>query len=294
MQTNRLEVAVHSTYNPNMELSTGIIIIIVGFISVIAVLIYFINLKFKQLNNSAEEKNNNEVITKWLESMQVTVDSRLKDVQGTMDHRLKNVQDQLDKTTNTLNYRVDESTKTMNKRLDQAAEVISDVKKELGSMNEIGRSMKDLQSFLKSPKLRGNIGEQVLRELLMEMLPSDNYILQYTFKTGDRVDALLKVDEGYIPVDSKFPMDNFKNMMEAEKLEERESIKKLFLRDVKKHIDDISKKYILPAEGTVDFALMYIPSEAVYYEIVVNISEMGQYAWGKESYLYLPMFSIHT
>jgi len=141
--------------------------------------------------------------------------------------------------------------------------------------------MKDLQDFLKSPKLRGNIGEEVLKDLLQQMLPSDHYVLQHTFKTGDRVDAILKVNDGILCVDSKFPMENFSAMMQAETTEERDISKKEFTKNVKKHIDDISKKYILPGEGTLDFALMYIPSEAIYYEVVVNTEDLGKYAWNK-------------
>ncbi len=259
------------------------LIIILGILVLISLVfvMYFINSKFAQLKDLQSDKEKDEILTKWLENMQGTFDVRLKGVEGTMDNRLRNVQEQLDKTTNVLNKRVDESARDMNTRLDKAAEVISEVGKELGSMSEIGRSMKELQSFFKSPKLRGNIGEQVLKELLEEMLPNGNFILQYTFKSGERVDAILKVDEGYISVDSKFPMENFNEMIQKETEAERERFRKDFIRDVKKHIDDISKKYIVPSEGTVDFALMYIPSEAIYYEVVVNNPELGKYSWGK-------------
>lgn len=238
--------------------------------AVFGFLVYFVSSKFKSLQEGLTDEKKDEILTKWLENMQ-----------GTMDLRLKNVQEELHQTTSTLNKRVDESSKTMNSRLDKAAEVISSVQKELGSMSEIGRSMKDLQDFLRAPKLRGNIGEQVLKELLEQMIPSENYKLQHEFKTGDRVDALLIVDEGSIPVDSKFPMENFRAMMQADTESERESSRKVFIRDVKKHIDDIAKKYILPEEGTVDFALMYIPSEAIYYEVVVNNANLGKYSWEK-------------
>ena len=231
---------------------------------------YFMQSQFKKLQEQSQNDKKDEILTKWLENMQ-----------GTMDLRLKNVQEQLHQTTSSLNDRVDESSKNMNFRLDKAAEVIGKVQKELGSMSEIGRGMKDLQDFLRSPKLRGNIGEEILKDLLEQMIPSENYVLQHTFSTGDRVDALLKVEEGYISVDSKFPMENFNQMSQAERQEDREAVRKTFTRDVKKHISDISKKYILPSEGTVDFALMYIPSEAIYYEVVVNNPELGKYSWSQ-------------
>lgn len=234
------------------------------------VIIVFINKQTNTIKESLKNDNNQDVLTEWLKNMQ-----------GTMDSRLKTVAEELNKSSDNLSQRVDKTSNSLNERLDKAAKVIGDVQKELGSMSEIGRSMRDLQSFLKSPKLRGNIGEQILKELLQEMLPNSNYSLQHTFKNGQIVDALIKVDEGYISVDSKFPMENFNLMIKHEDSLGREEAKKAFNKDVRKHITDISKKYILPEEGTVDFALMYIPSEAIYYEVVVNNEELGKFAWSQ-------------
>lgn len=164
-----------------------------------------------------------------------------------------------------------------NQRLDKAAEVISGVQKSIGEFSAIGRSMQQLQEFLQSPKLRGNIGEQVLKELLAQCLPSETYVLQYEFKNGQRVDAVIKTSQGLIVIDSKFSLSNFKRMMEASSDEDRNQSAKQFERDVKKHIESIAQKYILVSEGTLDYALMYIPSESVYYEII-NRSEIYDYA----------------
>jgi len=161
--------------------------------------------------------------------------------------------------------------RSINERLDNAARVISQVQRNIGEMSEIGRGMKDIQEFLRSPKLRGNIGEQVLRELLAQMLPKNSFFLQHTFKSGAKVDAAIKTSAGIIPVDSKFPMENFRKMIGAQNETEKKSFEKEFVKDVKKHIDDISNKYILTEEGTIDYALMYLPSETVYYEVVNNI-----------------------
>lgn len=169
------------------------------------------------------------------------------------------------------------NTDSLNERLDNASRVISQVQRNIGEMSEIGRGMKDLQEFLRSPKLRGNIGEQVLKELLGQMLPKQSFHLQYAFKSGDKVDAAIKTSAGIIPVDSKFPMENFRKMMGTGSDEEKKVYEKEFERDVKIHIDAISKKYILTEEGTIDYALMYIPSEAVYYEIV-NSPTLFDYA----------------
>jgi DNA recombination protein RmuC len=175
----------------------------------------------------------------------------------------------------------------MNERLDTAARVIRDVEKEVGQMSEIGRNMRELQDFLKSPKLRGNIGEQVLKDLIAQMFPKSSFHLQYEFKSGEKVDAAIQTDAGILPIDSKFPMENYQKMNKATEKKEKEIFEKEFVRDVKKHIDAISKKYILPSEGTMDFALMYIPSESVYYE-VVNQTDVIDYARRARVYMVSP------
>jgi len=174
---------------------------------------------------------------------------------------------------------------TFNERLDKAAYVIAQVQKNIGEFSEIGRSMKDLQEFLASPKIRGNIGEQILKDLLKQHFPNTSYKLQYGFKSGDKVDAVIVTANGLIPIDSKFPLENFKRYSKSEDAKERSLFKKSFINDVKKHITDISKKYILPEEKTVDYALMYIPSENVYYEII-NDDEIFDYAG---SHMVLPV-----
>ncbi len=181
-----------------------------------------------------------------------------------------------------------QNTQALNQRLDNAARVIGLVQKNIGEMSEIGRGMKDLQDFLKSPKLRGNIGEQILKELLGQMLPKQSFHLQYAFKSGSIVDAAIITGNGIVPIDSKFPMENFRKLISALDDAERKSVGHVFAQDVKKHIDDISKKYILTEEGTIDYALMYIPSEAIYYE-VVNNPQLFDYAGEKRVLPVSPM-----
>jgi len=169
------------------------------------------------------------------------------------------------------------NTQAMNERLDNAARVISAVQRNLGEMSEIGKGIRTLQDFLQSPKLRGGLGEEVLKEMIGQTFPKNAFHLQYSFKSGVKVDAVLKTDAGLLCIDSKFPMENFNLMHKAETESLRNTAKKQFIADVKKHIEDIGRKYILPEEGTMDFALMYIPSEAVYYE-AVNIPELSTFA----------------
>jgi DNA recombination protein RmuC len=237
-------------------MDTQTLLFVIGAIVVGGFLIFY-----RQLQELKEKKDDKsqEVLTKWLEEMRTSVD----------------------KNTEMTHNQLNQSSKTLNERLDKAATVIAGVKKDIGEMSEIGRSMKELQDFLRSPKLRGNIGEQVLKELLGQFLPKESFHLQYRFRSGEVVDAAIKTDSGIIPIDSKFPMENFINMAKSESESEKKSFEKEFTRDVKKHIDSISKKYILPEEGTIDYALMYIPSEPVYYEIMSNIPDLSEYSHKK-------------
>ena len=182
--------------------------------------------------------------------------------------------------------RLDETSKAISSRLDRAAEVIQGVNLELGKVKEIGRSMKDLQDFLRSPKLRGNIGEQVMKDLLEQYFPRAHFDTQFQFQSGERVDAILKTDKGIIPIDAKFPMENFQKMMQAKTEAEVAEARRDFIRDVKKHITDIARKYILPAENTVDFAIMYIPAESVYYELNTFAQEKRVFAVSPNSFYY--------
>jgi DNA recombination protein RmuC len=164
------------------------------------------------------------------------------------------------------------STTQINQRLDFAATLMNSVQKDLGTMSEVGRGIKSLQEFLQNPKFRGNLGEQILKDMIGESFPKNAFHLQYSFKSGVKVDAVLKTDAGLLCIDSKFPLESFKAMLTGDP-----GAKATFISDVKRHITDISQKYILPEEGTTDFALMYIPSEAVYSE-VVNIDQLNTFA----------------
>jgi DNA recombination protein RmuC len=113
------------------------------------------------------------------------------------------------------------------------------------------------------------------------MIPKANFPTQYRFKSGEAVDAIIKTKNGLIPIDSKFPMENFQKALKSKTEEDRNSALKDFYRDVKKHVDAIAKKYILPSEGTVDFAVMYMPSEGIYSE-TINNTELYEYAGNKK------------
>ncbi len=149
--------------------------------------------------------------------------------------------------------------------------------KEIGTISEKSEQIitefqhvKKFEDLLKPPKLRGGMGETLLEELLSQILPAQFYEFQYSFKSREKVDAIIKLGDGLVPVDSKFPLEQFIRLQEVENENERKTARKAFVRGIKSHIDAISQKYILPDEKTYDFALMYIPAENVYYETIIK------------------------
>ena len=172
--------------------------------------------------------------------------------------------------------------KAMDERLDGAARVIQGVSKQLGELDkstqrlvEIGKDISGLQDILRSPKLRGSLGELFLEDLLAQILPPDHFRMQHAFRGGEIVDAIIILKAGLVPVDAKFPLPNFQRVVESAAEEARKAAKREFVRDVKKHVDAIAAKYIRPDEGTFPFALMYIPAENVYYETIIKDDELG-------------------
>lgn len=178
-----------------------------------------------------------------------------------------------------------EELRTLHERLDRQAQLWSEhlqgLSRQFGSVSELGRQMRDFQEFLRAPKARGAVGEQVLKDIIEQVLPKAHYEFQYRFKAGQVVDAVIKTDKGLIPVDAKFPLENFQAIRRAASEADEARLRREFARDVKKHIDAIAQKYIQPAEGTVAYALMYVPSETVYYEIIRDDTDITAYASGR-------------
>ena len=221
----------------------------------------------RQLESArAESRDGQAALQKEMSGLQLALAQELKAVSREVSHQLQE------------GMKLVQSGQTaVGERLDRAATVVGEVQGSLGKLAEatqrvaeVGRDLQGLERILKSPKIRGGLGETLLAELLAQMLPREHYELQYGFKSGEKVDAVIRIGPGLVPVDAKFPLENFRRMVEESDEERRQSFRKAFGRDVKLRIEEIAKKYILPDEDTYDFALMYVPAENVYYETIVK------------------------
>jgi DNA recombination protein RmuC len=211
--------------------------------------------------------------------MQQQLDALRLQLQETLSTTTSQVNQQLASVSQQLQV----SAGQIGSRLDHAAKVVGEVRQNLGELSkasqqifDVGKDISSLQDILKAPKLRGVIGELFLGDLLSQILPGNHFTLQHRFKSGDTVDAVIRLGQNLVPVDSKFPLENFKRVLESRSEDERRSAKRKFDSDVKKHVDSIADKYIVPEEGTFPFALMYIPAENVYYETIIRDENIGE------------------
>ncbi len=188
------------------------------------------------------------------------------------------MQQQLDGLREQVRVSLESGRTEIDRRLEETQRIVGDVRRSLGevtgqvkAVHQAARDLQGLQEMLRAPKVRGGVGEYLLAELLAQVLPQAHFELQYAFKGGERVDAVLRLGEGLVPVDSKFPLENFQRLRRAaqdgDEPGER-AANRNFRSDVKKHIDAIADRYIRPGEGTYEFAMMYIPAEGVYQEII--------------------------
>ncbi len=198
------------------------------------------------------------------------------------------ISSQVNERLNQMNQSLQEANKIIGQNLGNATAAFGSVKEQLGKLEEtnkqviaISREICSLQELLRAPKFRGAMGETLLENLLSQVLPKDHYQVQYRFKSGEAVDAAIRLGERIVPVDAKFSLENFQRMLESADEQGKESFRKKFIQDIKNRINEIAAKYILPQENTYDFALMYIPAENVYYEVIIK-EDIFSYSMSKK------------
>jgi len=212
---------------------------------------------------------------------------------GILQQQLEGLKTAQDDTKDKLQKSLLDGQTNISRGMQASQEVLDRLNKQIGElqgtnrqMMQIGTEVRRLQDILSSPKLRGQMGEWSLENLLATILPKDSYTLQYTFKDGKTVDALIKLTDFSVPVDAKFPLPGFEKVVKTEEEAEKTRLRRQFLKDVNNHIDKIASDYIRPAEGTLDFAIMYIPAENIYYETIVKYlgetQDILQYCFDKK------------
>lgn len=195
------------------------------------------------------------------------------------DSGLSLILTQINELTRTVDLKIGDSHKQMTESLryqtKETTEIVRDITERLTRLDETNRQvvnfteqLKDLQDILKNPKQRGILGEYYLETLLKNVLPPGSYQMQYPFSDGTIVDAVVFVKDKIIPIDSKFSLENYNRLVGEKNETRREELEKEFKNDLKKRIDETSK-YVKPTEGTMDFAFMFIPHEAIYYDLLI-------------------------
>ena len=212
------------------------------------------------------------------------------------DNSLLMLQQQISDLRQVLSNGLSESSKTIQSQFTQSAKIVRDVTERLTRLDETNRQvvsfadqLRNLQDILKNPKQRGVLGEYYLETVLKNVLPPGSYQMQYSFKDGTAVDAVVFIDKQVIPIDSKFSLENYNRILETHNPEEKKKYETAFISDLKTRIDETAK-YVKPEERTMDFAFMFIPSEGLYYDLLINkvgavtadTNNLINYAWKKK------------
>ena len=192
------------------------------------------------------------------------------------------MRDSIDSANRIINDRLAEGTTSLDRRMAVLGELESQLGKlsvQASHIETVGKNIQSLSDLLRPPQLRGAVGELLLENILAQILPPAAFESQYRFPDGLRVDAVIKLSGKLLPIDAKFPLEAFERIL---KEPDNQNLQKQFTQSLRKHIDDIANKYIRPADQTLDFAVMYIPAEAVYFQLISQMHQDGlEYALSK-------------
>lgn len=219
----------------------------------------------------------NRQLAKLSDELNRKTEANNKDTQKKIDEVFYHINDKIDRNNENVQHSIAEQLNSSRKQMTESQKVISDISARIAAINKtneqvvnVADELKTLQAVLQNPKQRGVFGEYYLDTVLGNILPPGTYQTQYKFKDGEIVDAVVFLDKGKIlPIDSKFSLENYNRMVAATDKSERELYAKKVSADLKGRIDETSK-YIRPTEKTMDFAFMFIPSESLYYDMLIN------------------------
>jgi DNA recombination protein RmuC len=192
------------------------------------------------------------------------------------DEKLKEVREEIAKIKDEMKNSLEKNLEFVQKQSFDTSRIVQDVTSKLEKLESTNKQvvdftgqLKNLEQVLTNSKNRGSLGEANLELILSNILPPQNYEMQYHFKDGEAVDAVIKIKNHLLPVDAKFSLENYRRILAATELEKKIELEKVFKNDLKKRIDETAK-YIRPSENTLDFAFMFIPAEGIYYDLLIN------------------------
>lgn len=265
---------------------TIIIINLIGLIAIAFLIIFLINKKLAKPNQDQDQKLLLDLIS-----------GLRQEINNTSSQSRKELQDRLDKINDRLNKGLEDSTQNIQKQFAQSMHIVKDVTEKLSKLDETNKQILDfsgqlqsLENVLKNPKQRGILGEYYLEKLLSQVLTPNQFKLQYEFKNHEKVDAAIFLGNQIIPIDAKFSLEKYNLIMVEKNKDKREQLEKQFKSDIKNRIDETAK-YIRPAENTTDFAIMFIPAEGIFYNLLLyktgtiaslNTQDLIEYAFKKK------------
>ena len=238
----------------------------------------------------------NDEVEKLLEEFLRDRELRYKEgesLRNELRDNAKSLREEFYRVNKTVDSKLSESSKQLNDRLDKSSHVIGSLQKELGKMGEIGSKIENLDKILRAPKGRGSMGEENLEEILRSVFPANLWERQYSLGPGLVVDAVVKTSNGIIPIDAKFPLSGMEKLVQAGNDEALLKAQKEFQKDCKMRIDEVAK-YIRPEKETLNFAILFLPNENIYYEASIRDGKMSEYAKSKKVLLTGPNTMLYV